>query len=73
MSPKSLLLKFKYRRLGRPWECVKVYGRVGNAEGHQSHFYRVNLHYRETAMYAAQELASSSVLHKPSCFSRTPF
>ena len=34
------------RRLGRPWEGVKVYGSVGDAEGHQSHFYRFNLYYR---------------------------
>lgn len=65
-------------KLGRPWEGVKVYGSVGDAEGHQSHFSRFNLHYRleafrETATYIRQELASSSVLLKPSCFSRNPF
>ena len=29
-------------RLGRPWGGVKVYGSVGDAEGHQSHLYRFN-------------------------------
>jgi hypothetical protein len=34
------------KRLGRPWGGVKVYRSVGDAEGHQSHFYRLNLCYR---------------------------
>ena len=51
---------------------------VGDAEGHQPHWYRVNLYYRletfrETATYTGQELASPSVLLKPSCLSRPPF
>jgi len=40
--------------------------------------YRFNFYYRfeafgEAATFTEQELASSSVLLKPSCFSRTPF
>ena len=31
---------------GYPWEGVKVYGSVGDAEGHQCHLYRFNLYYR---------------------------
>ncbi|TKB54651.1 MAG: response regulator [Nitrospira sp.] len=51
---------------------------VGDAEGHQPHWYRVNLYYRfetfrETATYTGQELASPSVLLTPSCLSRPPF
>lgn len=34
------------KRLGRPKGGVKVYGSVGDAEGHQSHIYRFNLYYR---------------------------
>jgi hypothetical protein len=62
--------------LGRLWEGVKVYGSVGDADEHQSHFSRFNLYYRLEAFretFTGQELASSSVLLKPSCFSRIPF